>query len=260
MEEVPDALPERLPLGLGGATGCLGPPTGGPTGLVLFLLPPFLTFHEAAHFSIHIGLFLGVLAELAPGDRRSNTLLAGVEGLEPPTSGFGDRRSNQLELHPLGVRRKPEYTAPSSERKLGGRLRRCGGGASWRWRPPARPRPPPPIPAAERTKKGREPRPAANRPGSAAAGGIGPPPPDSAGMWRRGPPWAGEDPPCRGPGRPGWSGPGDSRAESPGRFQVLRQPPVGPMQSHLGGSLGDLEPIGDLGVAPPFDVLEDHHR
>jgi hypothetical protein len=33
--------------------------------------------------------------------------MAGVEGLEPPTSGFGDRRSSQLSYTPTGPARSP---------------------------------------------------------------------------------------------------------------------------------------------------------
>src|ERR1039458_2525558 len=43
------------------------------------------------------------------GPRRTRTALAGQEGLEPPTTGFGDRDSGQLSYCPLppGSRRDP---------------------------------------------------------------------------------------------------------------------------------------------------------
>ena len=52
---------------------------------------------------------LSIVCEEASSHRRETTrkTLAGVEGLEPPTSGFGDRRSSQLSYTPTGTRREP---------------------------------------------------------------------------------------------------------------------------------------------------------
>src|SRR4030081_1127638 len=46
---------------------------------------------------------IGVLADTT-GPRRTRTALAGQEGLEPPTAGFGDRDSSQLSYCPVTAR------------------------------------------------------------------------------------------------------------------------------------------------------------
>src|ERR1700722_15527035 len=47
---------------------------------------------------------IGVLADTT-GPHRTRTALAGQEGLEPPTTGFGDRDSSQLSYCPLLITR-----------------------------------------------------------------------------------------------------------------------------------------------------------
>ncbi len=102
-------------------------------------------------------MFLGIAEKAVSPNRRapfrSSAAVAGVEGLEPPTSGFGDRRSSQLSYTPSAEQaqarhnrpgRRKENAAgamsrgrvqsvpfPSSPRAFSGRLsepRRCPGG------------------------------------------------------------------------------------------------------------------------------------
>src|SRR5580704_16043626 len=49
---------------------------------------------------------IGVLADTT-GPRQTRTAFAGQEGLEPPTTGFGDRDSGQLSYCPPDTRREP---------------------------------------------------------------------------------------------------------------------------------------------------------
>src|SRR3984885_7060467 len=56
---------------------------------------------------------IGVLADTT-GPHRTRTALAGQEGLEPPTTGFGDRDSSQLSYCPVAAlpRQVLAVTAP----------------------------------------------------------------------------------------------------------------------------------------------------
>src|SRR3990172_383590 len=91
-------MPQPLPEGR--SLGCprwASPSQGASTRrwAARFLLAPLLALGQAAHLSVHgfsvLSVSFGILDP------------AGVEGFEPPSSGFGDRRSSQLELHPFWV-------------------------------------------------------------------------------------------------------------------------------------------------------------
>src|SRR6202042_1786736 len=53
---------------------------------------------------------IGVLADTT-GPRQTRTAFAGQEGLEPPTTGFGDRDSGQLSYCPTASRIPPRTVA-----------------------------------------------------------------------------------------------------------------------------------------------------
>src|ERR1700729_1802222 len=53
---------------------------------------------------------IGVLADTT-GPRQTRTAFAGQEGLEPPTTGFGDRDSGQLSYCPTASRTPPRTVA-----------------------------------------------------------------------------------------------------------------------------------------------------
>ena len=77
-----------------------------------------------------------ILVKAGKRGRGENDKLAGVEGLEPPASGFGDRRSSQLSYTPAA--RKARYDQPGKSGQALRRERRPGAPGHWAFRSGAR--------------------------------------------------------------------------------------------------------------------------